>query len=164
MTEPTPEAPDAASAADTAARNADRYGTRASSGQRATRRLIVAVLAVAVLAAGAVVAYLGWSKYGPDDIQAEQLGYTVIDDSTIEIRIKVTRDDPTQPVVCFVRAMARDNSEIGRREVLIQGAEPDKADDFGTIELTTLVRSSERPSSGSVYGCTDKVPEYLRAG
>ncbi|WP_280234660.1 DUF4307 domain-containing protein [Nocardia cyriacigeorgica] len=164
MTEPTPDAPDTARAADTAARNADRYGTRASTGQRATRRLIMVILAVVVLAAGAVVAYLGWSKYGPDDIQAEQLGYTVIDDSTIEIRIKVTRDDPTRSVVCFVRAMARDNSEVGRREVLVQGVEQSKVDDYGTIELTTRVRSSERPSSGSVYGCTDKVPAYLRAG
>ncbi|MBF6086454.1 DUF4307 domain-containing protein [Nocardia cyriacigeorgica] len=158
MTEPDPSR-----AADVTARNADRYGAR-PSGQRTRRKLIALGLGLVVLVAGVVVAYLGWSKYGPDDIQAEQLGYTVIDDSTIEVRIKVTRDDATEPVVCFVRAMSRDNAEVGRREVLIIGADPNATADYGTIELTTRVRSSERPSSASVYGCTDKVPQYLRAG
>ncbi len=111
-----------------------------------------------VLLAGLGVAYVGFRNYGPDAIDAEQLGYTVVDDSTLSIRMKVTRDDPTRPAVCFVRAMDRDGAEVGRREVLIAPSPS------GTVELTTVVRSSTRPSAGNIYGCSDRIPEYLRAG
>lgn len=164
MTEPTPEsAPDSAGAGDSpgaetarhpdaAARYADRYG-RAPR----TRRWPVLVLGVLVVVAGIGVGYLGWQQYGPDEIQTEQLGYIVLDDSTIEVRIKLTRADPEKPVVCFVRAMDADIAEVGRREILIEGSE------HGTVEFTTMVRTSERPASGAVYGCTESVPEYLRS-
>ncbi|NKY25402.1 DUF4307 domain-containing protein [Nocardia gamkensis] len=156
MSQPTPEpGGDAkAAAASPGLPPADRYGTR----PRKPRRWIVPVLGVLVVLAGLGVAYLGYQKYGPEDIEAEQLGYVVVDDSTMTIRLKVTRADPERPVVCFVRAMARDGSELGRREVLV---EPSSS---GTVELTTVVRSSARPASGSVYACSDRVPGYLRAG
>lgn len=132
----------------------DRYGTA----PRARWRGLPLVLGIVVLLAGLGVAYLGYQKYGPDDIEAEQLGYTVVDDSTLTVRIKVTRDDPARPAVCFVRAMDRDGAEVGRRELLIAPSES------GTIELTTTVRSSSRPAAGNIYACTDRVPDYLRAG
>lgn len=156
MSQPAPEAGgDAeARAASPGGPPADRYGTR----PRKRRRWVVPALGVVVVLAGLGVAYLGYQKYGPDDIEAEQLGYVVVDDSTMTIRLKVTRADPQRPVVCFVRAMARDGSELGRREVLV---EPSGS---GTVELTTVVRSSTRPASGSVYACSDQVPGYLRAG
>ncbi|MEV0298757.1 DUF4307 domain-containing protein [Nocardia sp. NPDC050710] len=155
MSVPEPETTGGASAEGAAAaRRADRYGTA----PRARRPWIPLVLGLVVLAVGLGVAYLGFQKYGPDDIDAEQLGYTVVDDSTMTIRMKVTRDDPGRPAVCFVRAMDRDGAEVGRREVLIQPSES------GTLELTTTVRSSARPSAGNIYGCSNQVPEYLRAG
>jgi len=135
-------------------RRADRYGTT----PRPTRRWIPLALGAVVLAAGLGVAYIGFQKYGPHDIDAEQLGYTVVDDSTMSVHLKVTRKDPQHPVVCFVRAMARDGSELGRRELLIEPS------DSGTIELTTTVRASARPVSSSIYGCSADVPKYLRAG
>ncbi|WP_280242614.1 DUF4307 domain-containing protein [Nocardia abscessus] len=156
MSQPAPEAGgDAeARAASPGGPPADRYGTR----PRKRRRWVAPALGVVVVLAGLGVAYLGYQKYGPDDIEAEQLGYVVVDDSTMTIRLKVTRADPQRPVVCFVRAMARDGSELGRREVLV---EPSGS---GTVELSTVVRSSARPASGSVYACSDQVPGYLRAG
>ncbi|MCC3328989.1 DUF4307 domain-containing protein [Nocardia abscessus] len=156
MSQPAPEAGgDAeARAASPGGPPADRYGTR----PRKRRRWVAPALGVVVVLAGLGIAYLGYQKYGPDDIEAEQLGYVVVDDSTMTIRLKVTRADPQRPVVCFVRAMARDGSELGRREVLV---EPSGS---GTVELTTVVRSSARPASGSVYACSDQVPGYLRAG
>lgn len=135
------------------ARPADRYGATA------TRRpkWLVPLIALIVLVVGGTVAYLGFQKYGPREIEADELGYTVVDDSTVSLRFKVTRTDPERDVVCFVRAMDRDTVEVGRREVLITGSE------HGTVELTTDIRTSSRPSSGSVYGCSANVPEYLRA-
>ncbi|MFC9893744.1 DUF4307 domain-containing protein [Nocardia sp. NPDC127579] len=135
-----------------AARHADRYGEV----PRVRRPWIAVALSAAVVVAGVGVAALGYQKYGPKDIEAEGLGYQQIDDSTMTVRFKVTRKDPGQPVVCFVRVMSSDSAEIGRREVLIP---PQEA---GTVELTTTVRSSSRPSAGNVYGCTDQVPPYLR--
>ncbi|WP_040798216.1 DUF4307 domain-containing protein [Nocardia higoensis] len=135
------------------ARPADRYG--ATTGGRP--KWLIPLIALVVLVVGAGVAYLGFQKYGPAEIEAEELGYTVVDDSTVTLRFKVTRTDPQHAVVCFVRAMDRDTVEVGRREVLITGSE------HGTVEVTTVIRTSSRPSSGSVYGCSANVPEYLRA-
>ncbi|WP_028477723.1 DUF4307 domain-containing protein [Nocardia sp. CNY236] len=154
MSEPAPEAADATRASDPASSNAltDRYGTPPRR-----RRWIALVLGGLVVLAGVGIAYLGFQKFGPQDIEAKQLSYTLVDESTIDIRFKVTRADPSRPVVCFIRAMSRDATEVGRREVLIAPSSS------GTVELTTTVRASERPAAGSVYGCSDQVPSYLRA-
>ncbi|WP_316576035.1 DUF4307 domain-containing protein [Nocardia canadensis] len=151
MTEPAPDS--AATSAAAAARHADRYGTKPP----ARRTWVVVVLGIGVLVAGVGVAFLGFQKYGPKAIETEQLGYVVVDDATLTVRMKVTRDDPRQPVVCFVRAMDRDSAEVGRREVLVPGS------DSTSVQVTTTVRSSARPSAGDIYGCTDQVPGYLRA-
>ncbi|MGW0245330.1 DUF4307 domain-containing protein [Nocardia goodfellowii] len=137
------------------ARHADRYGKVPRPG----RPWIPLVLSVLVVLAGVGVAFLGYQKYGPKDIEAEGLGYQQIDDSTMTVRFKVTRKDPGQAVVCFVRVMSSNSAEIGRREVLIP-----PQNRGSTVELTTTVKSSSRPSAGNVYGCTDAVPAYLRAG
>ncbi|MBW0273255.1 hypothetical protein ATM97_24540 [Nocardia sp. MH4] len=151
MTEPAPDS--AATSAAAAARHADRYGTKPP----ARRTWVLVVLGIGVLVAGVGVAFLGFQKYGPKAIETEQLGYVVVDDATLTVRMKVTRDDPRQPVVCFVRAMDRDSAEVGRREVLVPGS------DSTSVQVTTTVRSSARPSAGDIYGCTDQVPGYLRA-
>lgn len=166
MTEPTPETARAgsgdavsessgpASGSDARDRYADRYGTAARS--RGHGRLLALVLGVVVVAAGLGVAYLGWMKFGPEEIGSEQLGYTVVDDSTIQVRIKVTRADPSKPVVCVLRAMDQDIAEVGRREVLVQPSE------HGTVEVTSVIKTTARPSTGTIYTCTDEVPAYLR--
>ncbi|MFC6014061.1 DUF4307 domain-containing protein [Nocardia lasii] len=146
MTEPAPDATTAA------ARHADRYGTKPP-----VRRVWVLVaLAVGVVVAGFTVAYLGYQKYGPKSIETEQLGYVVVDDATLDVRIKVTRDDPQRAVVCFVRAMDRDAAEVGRREVLVPGS------DSTSVVVNTTVKTSARASAGDIYGCGDQVPGYLR--
>ncbi|MFD3746464.1 DUF4307 domain-containing protein [Nocardia sp. NPDC058633] len=150
MTEPAPDS--AATSAAAAARHADRYGTK-----RPARRLwLMVVLGVGVVVAGLAVAYLGFQQYGPNAVETEQLGYVVVDDATLEMRIKVTRDDPQQAVVCFVRAMDRDLVEVGRREVLVPGS------DSTSVLVSTTVKSSARASAGDIYGCSDQIPGYLR--
>ncbi|MFD6389558.1 DUF4307 domain-containing protein [Nocardia sp. NPDC055029] len=150
MTEPAPDS--AATSAAAAARHADRYGRKPP----ARRAWLLVVLGVGVLVAGLGVAYLGFQKYGPKAIETEQLGYVVDDDSTLTVRMKVTRDSPEQAVVCFVRAMDRDGAEVGRREVLVPGS------DSTSVQVTTTVKSSARASAGDIYGCTEEVPGYLR--
>ncbi|MEU3012781.1 DUF4307 domain-containing protein [Nocardia asteroides] len=150
MTEPAPDA--AADSAAAAARHADRYGTKPP----ARRLWLLVVLGIGVVVAGLGVAYLGFQKYGPKAIETEQLGYVVVDDSTLSVRMKVTRDTPQRDVVCFVRAMDRDGAEVGRREVLVPGS------DSTSVQVTTTVKSSARASAGDIYGCTEQIPGYLR--
>ena len=71
--------------------------------------------------------------------------------------ISVTRDDPSRPAVCIVRARSNDGSETGRREVLVAPSS-DK-----TVQVTTLVKTSRPPVIGDVYGCGTDVPSYLVA-
>ncbi|GAB4588841.1 DUF4307 domain-containing protein [Nocardia sp. IFM 10818] len=116
------------------------------------------LLGAGVLIAGVIVAYLGYQQYGPKDIEPERIGYTVVDDSTVEVDFKLTRKNPETPVVCYVRALDADGVEVGRREVLV----PASTD--GTVRLTTVVKTIERAGAGNIYGCSEKVPAYLRAG
>ncbi|WP_280271411.1 DUF4307 domain-containing protein [Nocardia wallacei] len=141
-------------AAPGAERVADRYGT----GPRRRRRWLPYLLGAVVVLAGLIVAYAGYRQFGPEDIEPDQLGYTIANDSTLDIHIKVTREHPDRPVVCFVRAMDSDQAEVGRREVLIPPSTS------GTVELTATIRTTGRPAAGDIYGCSDKVPAYLRAG
>ncbi|WP_067710749.1 DUF4307 domain-containing protein [Nocardia yamanashiensis] len=135
-------------------RPADRYGIA----PRKTRRWLPFALGAVVILAGLGVAWMGYKTYGPKDIEPERLGYTVFDDSTVEVDFKVTRKDPSQPVVCYIRAMDPDSVEVGRREVLVPGS------DSGTVRLTTTLKTTARAGAANIYACDDKVPAYLRAG
>ncbi len=70
----------------------------------------------------------------------------------MQVTISVTRDDPSRPVVCIVRARSIDGSETGRREVLV----PPSAQK--TVQVTTIVKASRPPVVGDVYGCGTDVP------
>nr|WP_280416075.1 DUF4307 domain-containing protein [Nocardia carnea] len=164
MTEPTSDPgrtdaadPAGASRGGTGAGSDDHYTDRYGRAPRPRRwRRMGALLTGVVVLAGIGVAYVGWTKFGPKDIESEQLGYSVLDDSSVELRIRLTRSDPSVPVVCVVRAMSRDLTEIGRREVVIapSGAEQ-------TVQVSTVIETSEPPASAAIYTCTDNVPGYL---
>lgn len=167
MTEPTSDPgrtdaadPAGASRGETGAGSDDHYTDRYGRTPRPRQwRRIGALLTGVVVLAGIGVAYVGWTKFGPKDIESEQLGYSVLDDSSVELRIRLTRSDPSVPVVCVVRAMSRDLTEIGRREVVIapSGAEQ-------TVQVSTVIETSEPPASAAIYTCTDSVPGYLKTG
>lgn len=130
----------------------DRYG------RTRNRRWALPVLSVGVVVLGLIIAYIGYKQFGPKDIDPQQLGYSVINDSTIEAHFKVTRTHPERAAYCFVRAMDSNGGEVGRREVLIAPSSS------GTVELKTIVRSVARPAATDIYGCGGIVPAYLRAG
>ncbi|BDB44608.1 hypothetical protein Mkiyose1665_55280 [Mycobacterium kiyosense] len=113
-------------------------------------------LTAAVLAAGVVVAVVGYQRIGTADVTGTLAGYQVIDDETASVIISVTRKDPSRPVDCIVRVRSRDGSETGRREVLVPPA------DQTTVQVTTTLKSSKPPLMADVYGCGTDVPAYLR--
>jgi hypothetical protein len=114
-------------------------------------------LTAVVMLAGVVLAVLASHRLGRGEVQGELVGYQLIDDETLSVTVKVTRADPTRPVVCIVRARAVDGGETGRREVLVPPSSQD------TVNITTSVKSTRRPVVGDVYGCGTDVPPYLVA-
>ncbi len=132
-----------------------RYG-RQQLAPRARRRLLV-VLFVAIVAAGVAIAILGFQRLGTAEVKGDLGAYRILDRQTVEVTISVTRDDPSQTVVCIVRARAIDGSETGRREVLVPPSSQT------TVTVTALVKSTRTPVVGDVYGCGTDVPGYLVA-
>jgi hypothetical protein len=132
-----------------------RYGRQKLSSH--TRRRLAIGLFVLILAIGVVVAIVGFQRLGTGDVKGELGGYRLVDDGTAEVTISVTRKDPSRPVVCIVRARSIDGGETGRREVLVP---PSSA---ATVQVTAIVKTSQRPVMGDVYGCGTDVPAYLVA-
>jgi hypothetical protein len=132
-----------------------RYGQPQLS--RASRRRVVVALVVLVVAAGTVIALIGYRRLSGRDVEGTLAGYRLIDDQTVSVTISVTRSDPSRPVDCIVRVRAKDGSESGRREVLVPPAQT------ATVQVTTIVKSSKPAVLGAVYGCGTNVPAYLHA-
>ncbi|HEX2211967.1 MAG TPA: DUF4307 domain-containing protein [Mycobacterium sp.] len=135
-----------------------RYGRQRLSGRQ--RRWIAAGLAVLVVVAGVIVAIVASGRFGNPEVEGELGGYRLVDDQTVEVTISVTREDPSRPVVCIVRARSIDGSETGRREVLVP---PSTSSTSSTVQVTTTVKASAKPVVGDIYGCGTDVPSYLVA-
>jgi len=134
-------------------RPADRYGRQRLS--RSNRRWIAIGLTVLVLAIGVGIAVIASQRLGTGEVKGELGGYQLVDNETVQVTITVTRDDPSRPVVCIVRARSIDGSETGRREVLVPSSKQK------TVQVTTIVKASRPPVVGDVYGCGTDVPSYL---
>ncbi|OBI07986.1 DUF4307 domain-containing protein [Mycobacterium scrofulaceum] len=134
-----------------ASRPESRYGR-----SRVPRRWVVIGLGALVVAAGLVIAVVGYHRLGTSPVSGTLAGYRLIDDQTASVTISVTRSDPSRPVDCIVRVRAKDGSETGRREVLVPPSES------ATVQLTTTVKSSKPPVMADIYGCGTDVPAYLR--
>ncbi|KUI38494.1 DUF4307 domain-containing protein [Mycobacterium sp. GA-2829] len=136
-------------------RPATRYGRQRMP--RRTRRLVVGVLAAAVVVAGVIIAIVGSQRLGSQEVEGELGAYRILDDRTVEVTVSVTRKDPSQPAVCIVRARSKDGSETGRREILVPPSQQ------ATVQVTTEIEASRPPVIGDVYGCGLDVPPYLVA-
>jgi hypothetical protein len=131
-----------------------RYGRARLS--RISRRWVVITLGALVVAAGVLVAVIGYHRLGSSDVKGSLAGYRVIDDQTASITISVTRSNPSRPVDCIVRVRSADGSETGRREVLVPPSQE------ATVQVTTTVKSAQPPLVADIYGCGTDVPAYLR--
>ena len=121
----------------------------------ATRRRVAIVLGALVTLALIGVAVVAYQRFEGVDVEGKMAAYEVLDDQTVAVTISVTRKDPATPVVCIVRARSEDGAETGRREILVGPA------DAHTIQVTTTVKSFQRPLVGDIYGCGTDVPGYL---
>lgn len=120
------------------------------------RRIVVALGALTVLL-GLAVAISLYQRFEQVAVSGEMVAYDVLDEQSASVTISVTRKDPAVPVVCIVRARARDGSESGRREILV-GPSTER-----TVQITATVKTYKQPYVGDIYGCGTDVPPYLRA-
>lgn len=132
-----------------------RYGRQRLS-HRARRWTVIGLL-VLVLVTGVIIAIVANQRLGSGDLEGELSAYEILDDRTASVTISVTREDPSRPVVCIVRARSIDGSETGRREVLVATSSQT------TVQVTTDVTTSKPPVVGDIYGCGEDIPSYLVA-
>jgi hypothetical protein len=137
---------------DSLRRPESRYGR-----QKLPRRGVVLAVAVLAIAAGTVVAVVGYQRLGSADVEGKLAGYSLVDAQTVDVTVSVTRDDPSRVVSCILRARSKDGSETGRREILVPASEQ------ATVQVTAAVKTSRPPVIGDVYGCGTDVPTYLSA-
>jgi Domain of unknown function (DUF4307) len=132
-----------------------RYGRQKLS--RRTRRRVVIGLFLLIVTAGVVIALIAFQRFGAGDVKGELGGYKIVDDETVAVTITVTRDDPSVPAVCIVRARSINGDETGRREILVP---PSTAT---SVVIDAVVKSTKPPVVGDIYGCGIDVPAYLVA-
>ena len=107
----------------------------------------------AVILVGIVVALVAYRNLGPQPITGTQTAL-VFSDHSVRITFVVTRDHPERPADCIVRALSQNGAEVGRKEVYVPAA-------GGSIQLNTVLHTSNQPVTGDVYGCSYRVPPYL---
>jgi Domain of unknown function (DUF4307) len=132
-----------------------RYGRQRLS--RGARRRVAIALSLLIVVAGVGLAFVAFQRLGTSEVKGELGGYELIDDETVKVTISVTRDDPSRPAVCIVRARSIDGGETGRREILVPPSSQ------ATVHVTAVVKSIRPPVVGDVYGCGTDVPDYLVA-
>ncbi len=136
-------------------RPAARYGRQRLN--RRSRRRVVVILSLVIVAAGVALALAAYQRLGTNEVKGELGGYQLIDGETVQVTISVTREDPSRPAVCIIRARSIDGAETGRREILVPPSTQT------TMQVTALVKSTRQAVVGDVYGCGTDVPSYLVA-
>ncbi|RAV31930.1 DUF4307 domain-containing protein [Corynebacterium heidelbergense] len=130
----------------------DRYG--ATRQNKFTGRVVVIVLVLLMLTAGVyIVRQVMHSSAAP--VQAVQSGGRIISDDRLQMRVDVTRDDPNAASYCIVKALDYDKNEVGRRGFVVPAGGPK------TARMMVDVQTTSRGYAGAVYGCSDKVPNFL---
>ncbi|WP_248499596.1 DUF4307 domain-containing protein [Tomitella gaofuii] len=132
-----------------------RYETGRLSPKGRKAVLIVLVIGVVLLGAGAAYSY--YSSLGSTDLEGQAIRYEALDDTEMTADISLSRDDPSDPAMCVIRARNREGFEVARREVYFPPTQ------FDSTVVTTKLRTSSLGGVVDVYGCTYDVPAYLGA-
>ena len=126
-----------------------------------SRKSILVVLVLIVLAAGAALTYAQYKVFGSTDLEANVDRYETTSDSVIEGDISLSRDNPSEPAVCVIRARNRDGAEVARREVYFPAATSSPTVVF--TGMNTITPGGLPAGLIDVYGCSYTIPDYLSA-
>ncbi|HKS44666.1 MAG TPA: DUF4307 domain-containing protein [Amycolatopsis sp.] len=128
-----------------------RYGPARGRPPRHWRRWLFTLVA---LVASGLVAWVAYLNLGPAPISADRVSFDEKPGNVMSVTINVTRDDPARPGVCIVRVRDISGAESGRKEVYVPAGD-------GHSLQTTVVRSTDRPVTADIFGCSYDVPTYL---
>lgn len=122
-------------------RPAERYGDR-------VRRRGPALVALGVVAT-VFVGWVVWAGLGAAnrDVRWSDVGYEVVDDTTVEVTFTVVKD-PDATVVCTVEALNGRFAQVGLATVEVGPA------DRRGVQHTVTVRTAERAVTGVVEACS----------
>lgn len=137
-------------------RPAERYDavpeSRSVVSGRAVALLLIGLIAALVAAGG----YTIMQYMGTPEISGQESGFVTESDSLMHMRVDVTRDEPSTPVYCIVRAKEYSGGEVGRREIYVPPS------DQRTVRIDTTIETIARGFVPDVYGCGSDIPAYLR--
>jgi len=121
---------------------AGRYGPEPTD---RSRRLRLAGLVVVVLAAVAVIAWLGIGTLR-DPVQWKDIGYRVDGATSVDVTFDVTKA-PAATVTCRVQALSQSYAQVGLRSVDVGPG------DTATQRVTVTVPTAEPAVTGTVETC-----------
>ncbi|GGK15579.1 membrane protein [Streptomyces camponoticapitis] len=120
-----------------------RYGR--SSDERADRglRIVGSVLGVGLLA---LVGWFGYDYVAGQSVSGELIKFKRVSASAVEVHLEV-RKDKDATGTCTLRSRAEDGSEVGRKDVRVDGPET-------RIDRVVTVRTTASATSAELVGCT----------
>ncbi len=119
-----------------------RYGRAADAA--ADRRL----RAVAVVCGGLVVAALalgGWWYVSGNSVSGDVISFQVVSDSQVRAQLQVYKG-AGQTVVCTLRSQGSDQSEVGRRDVIVSAP-------GSTVDTVVTIRTTARGTTAELLSC-----------
>jgi hypothetical protein len=134
---------------------ADRYGSPGPLARLLPRKVVVAILGALVVVAGLGIAYVGYVKFGPQNVDAEVVNSRIVDNSAMAVTFTVTRKHPAEQVYCVLRVRDKDGRETGHQRVTVPGSSS------GTVTVDTVIPSTAPPAVDELAGCGTKVPSDI---
>jgi hypothetical protein len=124
---------------------AGRYGPEPTARTRRWRVVGLVALVAAVIGA------LAWVGGGVlrDPVQWRDVGYDVVDDTSIEVTFDVTKD-PAASATCRVEALSKSYAQVGVADVAVGPSSSAQR----TQRVTVDVPTAERAVTGVVKECT----------
>lgn len=102
-------------------------------------------------AAAFVVVFAAWLVWGgllgaPAELEAKDVGHTIIDDRHVDVRFELTTN-PGTPITCALQALNESFGIVGWRIIELAPSEQ------RTRSITESVRTSELAVTGLIYRC-----------
>ncbi|MEO8517710.1 MAG: DUF4307 domain-containing protein [Dermatophilaceae bacterium] len=104
------------------------------------------ILTIGIVLGCAMAVWLGLASTS-DKATAQDIGYRVVDDRTVDVTYRVSRP-AGRDVTCVIRALDKGFATVGLVEVHIPGS------DASTVQRTTRVRTTTRAVTGLVRSCS----------
>lgn len=119
-----------------------RYGRSADARADRTLKTVGFVLGAVLLA---VVGWFGFSYVSGTDVSGELIKFKVVSDESVEAHLEIRKDADAHGV-CTLRAMDKEDAEVGRKDVRVDSAE-------SRIDTVVTMRTTGRAASVELVNC-----------